>query len=495
MRPSSINKTKKKRLQQKKIREEVNSSKEPSKNMEIEIITSPKDKLKPNNICKIEFSPIKDRLRQTNTDSNFKFSPMKERLHLAKTDSASKFATKEVMKIEESFDLPCEEEKTSLELWEMLVSSSNNMVFGIFPPNMIKELISDDIGADERWRLIEVATSFLKSGKKLSEKLQSGVSFSKFIFALLEKTEEECLPPLLRLLRTVLEGGWISGEDSLEEVFRGVVKYLGGKEVGVRQEAMRVSISVMKRLDKKKFFKVATQFLNSNNWRIREEVLNLMIISMLDSMEGDFDYLEIIKAISKLVNDDNPKVRFVARESLAIMTNKGDRDVVLDLWGQLVVHNEYLKLNERLLNRTIMTFNEKNLMFEYPKQSVQQRTLEKSKIKIRSSPEQLQRNRIFKHHFSLQKSNAEDLNPQGDDQLVDYLTKTIERDRKETMISFDKSEYTEADTTFAKTKNMNHPRKIKLKGIVKGISPQKLTNRSYFQSEVANARLNKWVCV
>jgi HEAT repeat protein len=99
----------------------------------------------------------------------------------------------------------------------------------------------------------------------------------------------------------------------------------------VRQEAMRTFISIMKAIPNKEFLELSIQFLTSNNWRIREEILNLIIINTLNKIDSDFDYEGVIKAISKLVNDDNAKVRFVSRESLAILANKGDRETVLDL--------------------------------------------------------------------------------------------------------------------------------------------------------------------
>lgn len=409
-------------------------------------------------ICQIDFSPTK-MLKKTSDAANFQFAVNNAiKMNLTKLD--------------------CEEEsKEPSKLESLIVLSEDNKAFDIFPPNMIKELANENTANEEKWKLLEVATSFLKSTKRLNQKFSSSASFANFIIALLDELDDEWIPKVFNLLQILIDQKCVNNNGSLHHIYKSIVKHLGSKVLDVRQEAMRTFISIMKAIPNKEFLELSIQFLTSNNWRIREEILNLIIINTLNKIDSDFDYEGVIKAISKLVNDDNAKVRFVSRESLAILANKGDRETVLDLWGQLVVHNEYLKLNDRLWTETIMAFNEKNLMFEYPKQTsqpTQQRALEKSQIKIRHSPGSLHRNRKDNHRFSVRRNIIDELNPQDDDQSVDMLAQTLVKNKKDTMISFQKSDYTEAETLFTKTKS-TQPRKIRLRNVVKVRSPHNIS--------------------
>lgn len=71
--------------------------------------------------------------------------------------------------------------------------------------------------------------------------------------------------------------------------------------------------------------KTVIEHLNSENWKIREEMLNLLIIHMLKYEKQDFDYQLIVPILAKLCNNDNSKIRFVAKEALTILATKGDK--------------------------------------------------------------------------------------------------------------------------------------------------------------------------
>lgn len=115
----------------------------------------------------------------------------------------------------------------------------------------------------------------------------------------------------------------------------------------------------MKQMESKDFIQTSLEFLTSNNWRIKEEVLNLIIVNLLNKIDPEFDYQSFILILSKLSNDEHPKVRFVAKEALTILATKGNKDIVMDLCGKYIVHNEYIKIQDKVHSDSIMTFNEK----------------------------------------------------------------------------------------------------------------------------------------
>lgn len=430
--------------------------------------TSPKSKPLQTTAAKIDFSPVKH-LQTTSDGIDFK-------------NLAQKVMDTKDAQVGEN-----EEQKGLSSLVSLVALSDNNMAFNIFPKNTIHELLNESISSDERCKLLEITLSFMRSTKRLEEKFHSSASFSKFILAVIDKVDDECLAKLLQILRITVDNKCIKNFTNLQEIFKNIVKHLGSKTVDIRQETMRVSLSIMKSMPVADFLDCATEYLSSNNWRIREEILNLIIISIMNKIEPGYDYQTLIFGISKLINDDNPKVRFVAKEALAILANRGDKQKVMDLCGQVIVHNEYLKISERLENNMVLTFNEKNLMFEYPKQPIKPMTLEKTKIKIRESPDARRNNQMVKKLSNRQRMMSQ-YNPQEDTSPTDYMLNTMEKN-KNTMLSFDRSDYTEADSMIVmnKTKKPIIARKIRLKSIPGALSPVKNTKRTHNTSVDQNS--------
>ena len=110
-----------------------------------------------------------------------------------------------------------------------------------------------------------------------------------------------------------------------------IVELLGSEVLDIRQEAMRLFISIMKNTNGKEFIENSLEHLDNSIWRIREEMLNLIIICLMRGVAKDLDYETIIAKLANLVADSNPKVRFVAREAIAVLASKGDHDKVIEL--------------------------------------------------------------------------------------------------------------------------------------------------------------------
>lgn len=216
-------------------------------------------------------------------------------------------------------------------LESLIVITGDDTAFDIFPLAIIRQLISERSTLKDRHTALDHISKALQSQNQLRGKFLTSVRFSKFILAILDPIDDSYIPKLLEILKQLVDSGLISENDNLKNIFDSIVKHLGSTVIDIRQEAMRTFISIMKNMDNNFFISTSLQFLTSNNWRIREEILNLIIINLLNKIEVDFDYKSMITHLAKLVNDDNAKVRFVAREALAILANKGDKSKVMEL--------------------------------------------------------------------------------------------------------------------------------------------------------------------
>lgn len=89
-----------------------------------------------------------------------------------------------------------------------------------------------------------------------------------------------------------------------------LIKKLGDSKNIIRSEAIRALIGifeVMRSGEKQQnnFVALITPYINnSSNWHIREELLNVLIISFLKSRNiFDFDLFQVCNGILRLLND------------------------------------------------------------------------------------------------------------------------------------------------------------------------------------------------
>lgn len=97
---------------------------------------------------------------------------------------------------------------------------------------------------------------------------------------------------------------------------------LGHTNIRIRHEAIWAFLVIIYSIKQTSFFKMILPYIYNNNWHIREEILNLMIISFLWG-PNEIDSSRIIDTLATCLNDEKPKIKFVAREALAALCFKG----------------------------------------------------------------------------------------------------------------------------------------------------------------------------
>ena len=114
-------------------------------------------------------------------------------------------------------------------------------------------------------------------------------------------------------------------------------------------------------------------YLGSTSWHIREEVLQLMMVSFLKHT-NDFDYYTIVDSIAKLLDDPKSKIKFTCREALASLALKGQKNRVTEILYEKVEPKEYNSLCDRFDQGNCPKFYEDTLVFEYPINTAESRS-------------------------------------------------------------------------------------------------------------------------
>lgn len=122
-----------------------------------------------------------------------------------------------------------------------------------------------------------------------------------------------------------------------------LIKKLGDSKNIIRSEAIRALIGifdVMRTGDKQlnNFIALVIPHLNnSSNWHIREELLNVLIISFLKSQSiYDYDPYQIIDGIIRLLNDQKERIQLVAMEAISAFASISDKVKVREIIAMIV---------------------------------------------------------------------------------------------------------------------------------------------------------------
>ena len=84
------------------------------------------------------------------------------------------------------------------------------------------------------------------------------------------------------------------------------------------------------------FLELLMPYLQYPNFNIKQEIMNLMVYSFINSKgKGSFDSQSIINSLAQVLRDDkNIRVRFIAMEALAYITTIEGQEKVLKIVNQ-----------------------------------------------------------------------------------------------------------------------------------------------------------------
>ena len=229
----------------------------------------------------------------------------------------------------------------------------DGLVFGIFPPNLIK-----DLGATSNWKergeAIEEINDILNIQENVDKLDKYISSFFKFVVRLLNDTNYKVSVATLQIISKLIyllifqivklltgKKKTIGNKANLHIVVPGIVDKLGDNKINIRQLAQE-SLRVLKQLMKPTtLFGMLIPFLNNPNWHIREEILLFIIGAFLtyskEKQSGstnpslvleELDYAQMVNGIAKLLDDEKPKVVQIVYETIATIAHIGDRTKV-----------------------------------------------------------------------------------------------------------------------------------------------------------------------
>lgn len=125
---------------------------------------------------------------------------------------------------------------------------------------------------------------------------------------------------ILGLLLTLYSIQGISLSVDLVPQAEQLLPIFGDVNIHVRQAVFRCLRTILREIRIGKLLDALASSLKSDNWHQREEVLKLFIVAMLAVDEAhNIDFLELVPLVTPLMDDETPKVRYVAVETLCAL--------------------------------------------------------------------------------------------------------------------------------------------------------------------------------
>jgi hypothetical protein len=243
---------------------------------------------------------------------------------------------------------------------------SDGKAFGVVP----KELITQIEEAGDDWNsknmAIEMILEIIQETSSLNTIISYAPSFLRFLWKELNKeTNPKIVTNLLKMINKILSINEVLYKVSDQTLANQLVKKLADSNIQIRQLVTKAFLSIMRGRKQSTYISMLAPYLNSSNWHVREEILHLILISILNGIE-DIDYYLVVDSIAKLLDDQKSTVRFTWRETLAALVLKGDQKKVCEILYEKVEKKTYNKLCDRFEIGNWPIFYEESLMFDFP---------------------------------------------------------------------------------------------------------------------------------
>ncbi|XP_067894955.1 TOG array regulator of axonemal microtubules protein 1 isoform X2 [Heterodontus francisci] len=107
----------------------------------------------------------------------------------------------------------------------------------------------------------------------------------------------------------------------LKPITSATIKVLGDNKVVTKQEYMKVFMGLMKQVGPQKVLDMLLDNIKHKNSRVREEILNIVIASLLTYPSEDFDLPSLCHVVAPALTDSKRKIRHAALEAFAILAS------------------------------------------------------------------------------------------------------------------------------------------------------------------------------
>eukprot|EP00039_Didymoeca_costata_P020699 m.342134 g.342134 ORF g.342134 m.342134 type:complete len:1486 (+) comp21012_c0_seq1:282-4739(+) len=204
---------------------------------------------------------------------------------------------------------------STLSRQESAVEKENDLCFGYIPPKLLSQL------KDSSWEVRKNAVDTLKNTTHNLERTSAIIPYLndliKLLLSLVGDTNLKITLTAIEILEQLIEKvGWPM-RSHLESLVNYQTNLLGDMRIVVRQASTKLLITMMQSLTPPPVLEVLLPHIKQENWRVREEIINVVILALTTFQKEQLDLHYIVSEVGSALNDKKQRVKALAMQAFA----------------------------------------------------------------------------------------------------------------------------------------------------------------------------------
>ncbi|KAL2789980.1 TOG array regulator of axonemal microtubules protein 1 isoform 2 [Daubentonia madagascariensis] len=198
--------------------------------------------------------------------------------------------------------------------------SNSNLKFGIIPQELHSRLL-DQEDYKNRTQAVEELKQVLGKFNPSFTPHSSLVGFISLLYNLLDDSNFKVVHGTLQVLHLLVIRLGEQVQPFLGPVIAASVKVLADNKLVIKQEYMKIFLKLMKEAGPQQVLCLLLEHLKHKHSRVREEVVNICICSLLTYPSEDFDLPKLSFNLAPALVDNKRRVRQAALEAFAVLAS------------------------------------------------------------------------------------------------------------------------------------------------------------------------------
>ncbi|XP_044520841.1 TOG array regulator of axonemal microtubules protein 1 isoform X2 [Gracilinanus agilis] len=198
--------------------------------------------------------------------------------------------------------------------------SSSHLKFGVIPQELHSRLL-DQEDYKSRTQAVEELKQVLGKFSPISTPHSSLVGFISLLYNLLDDSNFKVVHGTLQVLHLLVTRLGEQVQQFLGPVITATVKVLADNKLVIKQEYMKIFLKLMKEVGPQQVLCLLLEHLKHKHSRVREEVVNISICSLLTYPSEDFDLPKLAFGLAPALVDSKRRVRQAALEAFAVLAS------------------------------------------------------------------------------------------------------------------------------------------------------------------------------
>nr|XP_017525746.2 TOG array regulator of axonemal microtubules protein 1 isoform X3 [Manis javanica] len=197
---------------------------------------------------------------------------------------------------------------------------NNNLKFGIIPQELHSRLL-DQEDYKNRTQAVEELKQVMGRFDPSSTPHSSLVGFISLLYNLLDDSNFRVVHGTLQVLHVLVIRLGEQVQQFLGQVIAASVKVLADNKLVIKQEYVKIFLKLMKEVGPQQVLCLLLEHLKHKHSKVREEVVNICICSLLTYPSEDFDLPKLSFDLAPALVDSKRRVRQAALEAFAVLAS------------------------------------------------------------------------------------------------------------------------------------------------------------------------------